>query len=256
MLLASDPQALIAFAMVIFFSCILGGITGFGNTIVALPFTIMIFDLETGRTVLTATALIQSLVIALKDRRSIAVPILVSVVIFMGIGLPAGMFTYRYLPQDILITILAIFTGLVAIRGLLVFFLKVKRTEKTHAAGEGALRIFLVLAGIIHGAFSSGGPLLVIYTMEKIREKTVFRATMCAIWSILNTALMLQFFAARQVSVFSLKLLVFSLPFLAGGIILGNLVNRRIRDTVFTPLVCCVLLVVAGFMLWNQSHKL
>ena len=50
----------------------------------------------------------------------------------------------------------------------------------------------LVLAGIIHGLFVSGGPLLTGYMTKRIKDKTVFRATISTVWVFLNTLVFLE----------------------------------------------------------------
>ena len=50
----------------------------------------------------------------------------------------------------------------------------------------------LVLAGIIHGLFVSGGPLLTGYMTKRIQDKTVFRATISTVWIFLNTLVFLE----------------------------------------------------------------
>jgi uncharacterized membrane protein YfcA len=244
-----DLRPLLLFGLIILSTHTLEGITGFGCTIIAMPFAIMLFDLETGRAALTFTALIQCLFIFIKDRRKIAGRELTALVIFMGIGLPLGMLLYNYLPQAGLKKILAVFTCLVSIRGLFIFFrFKNRERENNKPLPGWALKILLVLGGIIHGAFTSGGPLAIIYTMEKIKEKTVFRATMCTLWSIMNTILIIQLVFSGRVPAFSLRLVLFSLPFLAGGIALGNLAHKHIRDTIFTPLSYGILLSTSFVM--------
>ena len=52
-----------------------------------------------------------------------------------------------------------------------------KPAERQTAARNAGTCALLVLAGIIHGLFVSGGPLLTGYMTKRIQDKTVFRAT-------------------------------------------------------------------------------
>jgi uncharacterized membrane protein YfcA len=237
------------FGIVIFSTHVLEGITGFGCTILAMPFAVMFFDLETARACLTITAFIQCLYICLRDYRNISRQHLVTLLVFMGMGMPVGMLIYAYLSAELLKKILAIFSALVSMRGLFVFFhIKKRNTEKYRFLPDPVLKGLLVVGGIIHGAFTSGGPLAIIYALEKIKEKTFFRATMCAMWSILNSVLLIQLFLVRKIPLLSLKLVLSTIPFLAVGIFLGNIAHHRIKDTVFTPLSYLVLLIASIFM--------
>ena len=51
---------------------------------------------------------------------------------------------------------------------------------------EWALWIILALAGLIQGMFVSGGALLVIYAVQKLRDQQQFRITLSAVWTVLN----------------------------------------------------------------------
>lgn len=44
----------------------------------------------------------------------------------------------------------------------------------------------LLLGGVVHGAFTIGGPLITVYTLEAVKDKKSFRNTMTWLWLILN----------------------------------------------------------------------
>jgi len=50
--------------------------------------------------------------------------------------------------------------------------------------------ILLIGAGLIHGLFVCGGPLLVTYASTKIKDTRQFRATISAVWIVLNSIIM------------------------------------------------------------------
>jgi uncharacterized membrane protein YfcA len=246
------------FGTIILSTHILEGITGFGCTIVAMPFAVMLFDFETARASLTVTALIQCLYICLRNYRKISWRDLAIFLFFMGIGMPVGMMIYYYLSPELLKKILAVFSALVSVRGLFIFFHRKKRNVEEQCLLPGfVFKGLLVAGGIIHGAFTSGGPLVIIYALEKIKGKSFFRATMCAMWSILNSVLLAQLFLARKIPFVSLKLVLGSLPFLVAGILVGNIAHHRIKDTFFTPFSYSVLLVSSIFMFvfWVVIYK-
>lgn len=47
----------------------------------------------------------------------------------------------------------------------------------------------LALGGVVHGIFGAGGPLVVLVVGRRATDKRVFRATLSALWLILNAAL-------------------------------------------------------------------
>lgn len=55
-----------------------------------------------------------------------------------------------------------------------------------HGHGKAVSALLLVSAGVTHGMFVCGGPLLVSYMTGKVSDKQEFRATLSACWIVLN----------------------------------------------------------------------
>jgi uncharacterized membrane protein YfcA len=53
--------------------------------------------------------------------------------------------------------------------------------------------LILVVGGMVHGAFASGGPLVVLYASKTLTDKGSFRATLCLLWTTLNTLLLINY---------------------------------------------------------------
>jgi uncharacterized membrane protein YfcA len=104
------------------------------------------------------------------------------------------------------------------------------------------------MGGIIHGAFASGGPLIVIYSTQAMPNKSNFRATLSILWLTLNTIIIGQNIAKGAITPDIIRLVLWSLPFLLVGVILGNIAHKKIKDNQFTKLVYVVLLLSAFFM--------
>jgi len=61
--------------------------------------------------------------------------------------------------------------------------------KKDFELGKLLSIVILIMAGVIHGMFVSGGSLLVIYAVYTFKDKNIFRATLAPVWVILNTFL-------------------------------------------------------------------
>ena len=89
----------------------------------------------------------------------------------MLVGMFAGIQICRIVKsENILLTIYGIIIVVVALKNLCI------HTEKK--LPDLILWIVLILAGIIHGMFVSGGALLVIYATQVLKEKEEFRPCM------------------------------------------------------------------------------
>ena len=150
-----------------------------------------------------------------------------------------------------------------ALLGLLVIGLSVQgfykllrkpedKPQNTEEQGSGKASIgtyaLLVLAGIIHGLFVSGGPLLTGYMTKRIKDKSVFRATISTVWVFLNTLVLLEDIQAGLWVPSTVKMLCISVPFLLAGMFIGSKLVARMSQMVFMKLTY-ILLFISGLSL-------
>lgn len=222
----------------------LEGITGFGCTVLALPFAIMLVGTKQAVPVLLFLALLLAIYIVSLDWRRIVWKEFFKIVCFVGIGLPVGIFAFGSLNETVLKYILGAFMIAVAVRGLLSYLVKLNENRLP----GWALNILLAVGGFIHGVFSSGGPLVVIYAKKVLPDKSNFRATISMLWLALNTIMLVQSVVSGRMTAQIWEIIAVCLPFLVGGALAGNWAHRHIKDKYFSQLVYGVLLVSGGFM--------
>ncbi len=238
----SDLTLIILLSLVIFAAHFIGALTGFGCTVLALPFTISLIGIETGKPVLIVLGFLQSLVVAIKQFRDIDWKEVKKIVLFVALGMPVGIICYKILPQKLLITLLSLFMLFVAIKGLLEL-----KGYQFKAPKDGILKFLLFNGGILHGAFVSGGPLLMIYSTEKIKDKNTFRASMCMIWVILNTFLIIEGLVAGTYTSTIWIYIAITLPALFIGIWLAGKLSTKINQKMFNYTIYMVLGITAIF---------
>lgn len=238
----SDITLMLSLSLTIFAAHFIGALTGFGCTVLALPFTISLIGMDCGKPVLTVVGLIQCLVVAISQFKDINWVEVKKIVFYVAIGMPIGLICYRYLPEDILITILSILMLMVSVKGILEL-----KGYKFKSPKNYLLNFLLFFGGIIHGAFVSGGPLLMIYSTEKIKDKDTFRATMCIIWVILNTFLILDGAFSGIYTSTVLMYIMIALPSLFIGIWLANKLTCKVNQRMFNYIIYMVLGTTAIF---------
>ena len=257
--------ALLATGIVVFLSHGLEAVTGFGCTALALPFVTFLLGLPTAKFLLAILAWILALYIALSKFPKIAWRQFFIILSFVGAGMPLGMYAFATLPRGILIKLLGIFviasSSLQLWKLLLAPALAKRRGEapvlvKEDAPREGSrVRIapvyflLLFLGGIVHGAFASGGPLVVLYASRALPDKGAFRATLTLLWATLNTALIVSFAQSGQFTPETWNLLLVMAPFLVAGIVAGELVHHRVDAVRFSKIVFSTLCATGWIML-------
>jgi hypothetical protein len=101
---------------------------------------------------------------------------------------------------------------------------------------------FVVAAGVVHGIYASGGPLL-IYAVSKLNfSKSVFRSTLGAVWLIFSVILTASYVITGKLTAHSIKLILMLLPVILIGIVLGEWLHHRIDEHRFKIFVFGVLL--------------
>ena len=104
--------------------------------------------------------------------------------------------------------------------------------------------VCLVIGGVVHGAFNIGGPLITVYTLSAVKDKTKFRNTMLAVWACLDTWNAVNQFINGAWTPKLWSALVVCWPFALVGFLDGNKLFNKINRAQFLRIVDVVLLAV------------
>lgn len=243
------PFALTAvlFGLIVLVTHFVQGVTGFGCAVLAMPFCIMLTGIDTARPVLTVLALVLDVYLLVISWKSIDWRQYMHILAWILPGLPLGMIAYNVLPAATLTRVLAGFMVIVGIQGLASQFHH-RTSSPRRPWPTWLLGSLLFVGGVMQGAFTSGGPPVIIYATQKLKDKASFRATLVAIWTTLNVFIIADIVLRHQLAGAPGRLVATSLPFLAIGAVLGNVAHHRITGERFTQLIYAVLLVSAIFM--------
>lgn len=119
------------------------------------------------------------------------------------------------------------------------------RAESAPLSGAAAAPI-MVAAGVLHGIYATGGPLLVYAIGRSGLDKRRFRSTLAAVWLSLNLALTTAFAAAGRFSGQALPRLAVLVPVAALAIAAGEWGHRRVDERRFRTIVFSLLLIAGG----------
>lgn len=225
----------------------LEAITGFGCTVLAVPFVTAAIGMEKGIPLLAVVAWILALYIVITQFKKINFKQFLIIVGFVGLGMPVGIYIFNNLDPGIMKKFLAVFIVVVSI-------IQLKKLFFPPQIDKPLPKIFyyviLVLGGIIHGAFASGGPFVVLYASRALKDKGEFRATLCLLWTTLNTVLIITYLKTGIFNTSLVKDVGVMLPFLAVGIVVGEIVHNKVDELLFKKIVFIVLLITGSFMLF------
>lgn len=231
---------LILFLLVVLITNIIQGITGFAGTVIAMPFSIMLIGVDQAKVILNILGLLASIYIVATNKKYIIFKEIKKIIPIMFLGVILGQYIYSIFPLKFLLIFYGVFIILIALKGLFI--------KKEYKTSEIVLTLVIFMAGIIHGMFISGGPLLVIYAVKKINSKEYFRATLAPIWIILNGYLLINQYFTGIITKELAVLLIYTIPSLVIGMIIGSILCKKLSQKTFLK-ISYVLLLISGIAL-------
>jgi uncharacterized membrane protein YfcA len=220
-------------------------ITGFGSIVIALALGALLMPIPQLLPVLVPLNICMSGFLVLRNRRYIQWSLLFKVILpLMVFGTLAG-----HLLRPSL--------GDAALRqgfGLLVLGFALRESWRLWKGGLARVhppllsRALTLCAGLTHGLFASGGPLLVFAMAGTQLGKSELRATMLCVWFSLNSVLTVLYLLDGSLLP-NLPRVISYLPLLLVGAILGEYLHRRLDEQRFRQIVYALLAVTGALLL-------
>lgn len=232
--------AIIVIALMFMYTFV-GVCAGFGGGLTTMPLITLLLPVKMAAPmsviVGTATALYATWLSRKEtDWKSAAV-----LIAFSLLGIPVGLYALSYLPDHIMKVGLGAFLIIYSFYSLFIPRLPVY-DKRWIAAPMGAV------AGALGAAFSTNGPPVVIYGMLRNLGPAAFRGTLNAFFTANNIAIIGGLLTGGILTVSTIKLVIFCIPTMILGSIIGQYVHKRIPVSVFRVMVF-ILLIASGAML-------
>ena len=239
-------------ALVIFATHTIEGITGFGSSVLALPFLEPALGLELTVQLLCILSWSMALYIIIRSWQAIQWKEFLFIVLWAGLGMPVGIWMFDRLPAGILCVILGIFMVFVGVRGVNSSY-KSAEQPQTPVKRTLLMKALLFAGGIIQGAFGTGGPFIVIYSARALPEKRVFRVTLSLLWFSINSCRLIFWLSdGRLTAPESTKALLWAFPVMLAGVILGDYLHNKVSERNFKIGAYAILVLSGIFMTINN----
>lgn len=235
------------------------GTAGFGCTVIAAPVTNGILGPAVGVPYGTIIAIPLLYYLGIKGRKYTSWKDLGKIVVLCAPGIFLGQYLfYKISAQTAKISIGAIIC-LIAIMNIHKYIIKplIIKEENLEEIPDTMLRkIFrygcLILGGVVHGAFTIGGPLITVYTLEAVKDKRKFRNTMTSLWCILNVW---NAFSQYRNGAFTPELgsaLLVGFPLAGIGFFFGMKFHEKINREQFLRIVYILLMLIGVNMFFSN----
>lgn len=219
-------------------------VTGFGSLVIALSLGALILPIPEMMPVVVPLNVLMTGYLVWRNRRHVYWPVLLKLILpLMFLGTLAGYGLRPWLGDALLRMLFGVLVLWFASRELW----RMYRGIQTAPHPAMLSRALTFGAGITHGLFASGGPLLV-YAIGGIKlDKSRMRATLLVVWFTLNSCLTMLFLIDGTL-IPSLPRLIVYLPLLVIGVLLGEYLHHRLNEQRFRQVVYG-LLVITGVLL-------
>ena len=231
----------IIFLFVLFVANVIQAITGFAGTVLAMPPSIYLLGMDNAKVVLNVMALLSGLMIAVMSYHHMNKKEVIKICVCMVAGMAICIQICKTVPSEqILLIIYGVIILLIAGKNLL--------CHRQRTLPKALLLVILLLAGVIHGMFVSGGALLVVYAAQVLKEKEEFRATLAPVWVVLNSILLVSQVRQGVFTEGNIRLILISIIPLFMATWLGKKLVKKVSQKVFLNLTY-VFLLVSGLSL-------
>lgn len=222
----------------------LEAITGFGSVVIALSLGALLLPIEQLLPILVPLNIAMTGYLSWRYRKLIDRPLLLgSILPGMLVGTLLGYSLLPWLDAQVLKRGFGVLVLWFAARELLR-----RPPAKGQRVPTRIMRAITTAAGICHGLFASGGPLLVFALAGSPLDKSRLRATLVAVWFTLNSVLTLAFLLDGRLTPTLPQVLSYA-PLLLIGIWLGERVHARVDERFFRHGIYALLLVTGVLLI-------
>lgn len=237
---------MISFLIILFFMLVLETVVGFGSTSIGIPILSLILGTEQSVNLMATAGLFLCLVIFLTQIRKIAWREFLIIAACIVPFLPLGYLIYGHIrPYEWLLR-LTMGTVVTLVAGHELWRRLIKKDDSD--LPRPVTYVFLVLGALVEAMFSMGGPLINLFTLSRVRDKSVFRATMSAIWVLtISFSTLYRAFCLGAYTSRTWTWILYALPLVIIGFLVGNRLHYKLPAERFVTLVYGVQLISGLF---------
>lgn len=241
----------VAFALVCAAAFAVQGTIGFGAMLIAVGLGGQLMPLERLVPIGLLLSIPPNALLMARDHRHVDRRLLLRRVLpAMALGVPVGVWLLGVAPDAAVRVAYGAFVAALAAREL--WRGRGGAAQAAAPLGDGRALALLAVGGVVHGMFSTGGPMVVTVVGRLGLGKRVFRATLLALWLSLGLWTATSHAIAGRLSVETAIISAKLLPALALGTWLGDRLHDRVDAARFARWVQW-LLVVAGASLIGRA---
>ncbi len=237
-----DPS-LIAFGCVVVLAYAVQTTIGLGGMVVCVTVGAHLFALHRVLALAVPLSIVQTAYISIRHRDGIQARLLLGRILpLMVAGALVGLWIGGDIDQPWLRTGFAVLVLALALREL---WTRTRPASPPTALSPAVGHGVMFGAGIVHGLYATGGPLLVYAVGRLGLGKHAFRSTLSAVWLAMNVFLCIGYASTGRLDKQTLTDVALLVPAVPIGIVIGEVLHRRVDERRFQIAVFAVLALAA-----------
>ncbi|MBN2898318.1 MAG: sulfite exporter TauE/SafE family protein [Clostridia bacterium] len=228
---------MIRFIATIFIAAMVQGMSGFGFSLVAMPFLAMVMPLKVLVPILVICSLALNIIIFSKMTGKVHLKRITVLLIVGALSTPLGVQVLTVIDERLLrgvVGSLVFFSALIMLRGVHVHF---KNKQLTYA-------ITGFLSGVLNGSVSLSGPPVVLMLVNEGEEKNDFKKNISGYFLALNIFTIPSFFFKGLIDVYVMKMSAIGIIVLLIGATIGIRLGDRIDEKKFKMIVLFMIMIM------------
>lgn len=239
---------LIILISIVFLASIVTAITGFGGGIVAMPIFLQFFPLKFINPLYNIVYFINNLILFRPSKIKLNWKLLTGLLIGNIIGALLGAYILKQFNNPIIIKVLALFIITWEIKTLIEILTK-KELDKLKLTTKNFTNVIAGgISGIMSAVLGIGGPPLVIYLKNTIKDKELMRSTLIGFFTFNGLIQITAFGINGLLTIDMFKYALITVPFLFLGTWIGSLISNKLPQKYY-QIVVSILLIVSGILL-------
>ncbi|MCB9032833.1 MAG: sulfite exporter TauE/SafE family protein [Chitinophagales bacterium] len=223
---------------------------GFGDALFAMPILTLFLGTQTATPLMTLNGLLLSSFMLIMHYQYIVWKDVIRLLLGAVLGIPIGIFFLKNGNEHAIKIIL----GLVII--LSVVYNWKFRKQHQHIINTNFAYLFGFIAGILGGAFNTGGPPLVIYGTLSNWQPNYFIGSLQAYFVPNDIMIIIGQISSGLMTLAIVKLYAFAFPLVMLALYLGRKIRQRISVEKFNIYIYILLLLLGSFLVIQTILKL
>ncbi len=233
--------------LIIFIGALIYGTFGFGDALFSMPFVSMLIGIKTATPLMTLNGFTLASLLFIKHYKEVDWKSAKKLIIASFFGVPIGIYFLKNGNEAVTKIILGVVIISVAIYNL---FIKKENTKvKLH---PNLVYLFGFIAGILGGAFNTGGPPVAIFGTLSGWSQTQFVSTLQGYFLPNDIFILIGQYVSGLLNKEVFHYYFLSLPFLFIALIIGSKLRTKIPAQKFNKYIF-VLLLIIGIVFLTRS---